>query len=111
MRIDPHSRTGWFKLDQHENVNKGIKARGKLADKLVDYVLSIWPANAHGLIHPNPATGKPYVDIRKQWNRLINIASRILGYELTAARVAHGHARQQAERPDERRSHDGGTRR
>lgn len=87
VRIDPHTRTGWFKLDQHKNVNKGIKARGKLADKLVDYLLSIRPANARGLIHPNPATGKPYVDIRKQWNRLIKIASRILGYELTGKKA------------------------
>jgi integrase len=87
VRIDPHTHTGWFKLDQHKNVNKGIKVRGKLADKLVDYLLSIRPANARGLIHPNPATCKPYVDIRKQWNRLIKIASRILGYELTGKKA------------------------
>lgn len=29
-----------------------------------------------------PATGKPYVDIRKQWDRLIAIASEMLGYPL-----------------------------
>jgi hypothetical protein len=28
------------------------------------------------------ATGKPYVDIRKQWDRLIAIASEMLGYPL-----------------------------
>lgn len=87
VTIDPQARTGWFKLDQHKNVNKGIKARGKLAAELVDYLLSIRPANARGLIHPNPATGKPYVDIRKQWDRLVRIASRILGYELTGKKA------------------------
>ncbi len=49
-----------------------------------------WPRtwrNARGLIHPNPATGKPYVEIRKQWNRLVAIASRMLGYELTGRKA------------------------
>lgn len=87
VTIDPQTRTGRFRLDQHKNVNKGIKARGSLAVELVDYLLSIRPANARGLIHPNPATGKPYVDIRKQWNRLIAIASRMLGYELTGKKA------------------------
>jgi hypothetical protein len=73
----------WFRLDQHKNVNKGIKARGGLAVQLVDYLLSIRPKNAQGVIHPNPATGKAYTDIRKQWKRLLAIASRMLGYELT----------------------------
>ena len=44
-------------------------------------------ANARGLIHPNPATGKPYVYLRKQRNRLNKIASRILGYELTGKKA------------------------
>jgi integrase len=87
VKIDLQTRTGWFKLDQHKNVNRGIKARGKLAKELVDYLLSIRPANARGLIHPNPATGKAYVDLRKQWNRLMKIASRILGYELTGKKA------------------------
>lgn len=73
----------WFNLDQHKNVNKGIKARGGLAADLVEYLLSIRPANARGLIHPNPATGKAYTDIRKQWKRLLSIAERMLGYKLT----------------------------
>jgi hypothetical protein len=58
-------------------------ARGALAAELVDYFLSIRPPNACGPIQLNPSTGMPYVDIRKQWNRLIEIASRMLGYELT----------------------------
>jgi hypothetical protein len=31
-------------------------------------------------------TGKPYVGIGKQWNRLIKIASGLLVYELTGRR-------------------------
>jgi hypothetical protein len=42
-------------------------------------LLSIRPPNARGYIHANPATGKPYVDIRKQWDKLIDIASKMLG--------------------------------
>jgi hypothetical protein len=42
-------------------------------------LLSIRPPNARGYIHANPATGKPYVDIRKQWDKLIGIASKMLG--------------------------------
>jgi integrase len=82
VTLDPVKRTGYFRLDRHKNVNKGIKAHGRIARRLVDYLLSIRPRNPKGYIHPNPATGKPYVDIRKQWDRLIAIASDILGYPL-----------------------------
>jgi integrase len=85
--LDPVTRTGFFKLDQHKNVNKGIRAEGPVVRPLAEYLLSIRPRNAHGLIHPNPATGKPYVDIRKQWNRLVAIASGMLGYELTGKKA------------------------
>jgi len=44
----------WFRLDQHKNVNKGIKARGGLTVQLVDYLLSIRPQNARGLIPSEP---------------------------------------------------------
>lgn len=87
ITLDAATRRGWFKLDQHKNVNKGIKARGALAAPLVEYLLTVRPRNAHGLIHPNPATLKPYVDIRKQWERLVAIASRMLGYELTGKKA------------------------
>lgn len=43
---------------------------------------AIRPKFATGLIHPNPATGAPYTNIRKQWDRLIAIAARMLGYPL-----------------------------
>ena len=87
VTIDPASRTGFFKLSRHKNVNKGIKARGALAAELVDYLASIRPQKASGPIHANPETGSPYVDIRKQWNRLIEIASRMLGHELTGKKA------------------------
>lgn len=82
VTIDAETRSGTFKLDQHKNVNKGVKAHGVLSPKVVDYLLAIRPPNATGLIHRNPATRGAYVDIRKQWRRLIAIASKILGYEL-----------------------------
>ncbi|HXG59317.1 MAG TPA: hypothetical protein VNL91_09875 [Thermoanaerobaculia bacterium] len=87
LTIDPQGRTGRFKLDQHKNVNKGIEARGGLAAELVDYLLSIRPAHASGGVHRNPATGQAYVDIRKQWRRLITIASRLLGYSLNGKKA------------------------
>jgi integrase len=87
ITIDEAAGKGQFKLDQHKNVNKGIKARGALSVPLLEYLTSIRPKNARGLIHPNPETGKPYVDLRKQWNRLIAIASRLLGYELTGRKA------------------------
>lgn len=71
-----------FRLDQHKNVNRGIKARGPIAPALQRYLRAIRPAKASGPIHPNPVTGAPFVDIRKQWNRLMAIAERMLGYKL-----------------------------
>ncbi len=82
ITLDEEKGGGRFQLDQHKNVNKGIRAWGPLARPLVDYLVSIRPAYASGVIHSNPATGQPYVDIRKQWNRLVAIANRMLGYEL-----------------------------
>jgi integrase len=80
QEIDEERNT--FKLDQHKNVNRGIKAEGPIAEILQRYLRSIRPANARGAVHTNPATGEAYVDIRKQWNRLVAIASWMLGYEL-----------------------------
>jgi integrase len=82
VTLDPVKGTGNFELDQHKNVNKGIRAYGRLARPLVDYLLAIRPRNARGYIHANPETGKPYTNIRKQWDRLIAIASEMLGYPL-----------------------------
>jgi hypothetical protein len=56
---------------------------GPFAEELVEYLLSIRPANpGNAPIHFNPETGRPFVDIRKQWVRLMTIASRMLGYDL-----------------------------
>jgi len=82
VTLDPVRRTGHFRLKQHKNASKGATAYGRLSRRLVDYLLAIRPRHARGYIHPNPATGKPYVEIRKQWDRLIEIASEILGYPL-----------------------------
>jgi hypothetical protein len=38
VTLDPKTLTGWYKLDQHKNVNKGIKAEGPLAEELVEYL-------------------------------------------------------------------------
>lgn len=63
-------------------MNRGISARGPISEQLASYLRAIRPTSARGPVHPNPATGKPYVDVRKQWNRLIAIASTMLGYAL-----------------------------
>jgi integrase len=80
QEIDEERNT--FRLDQHKNVNKAIRAEGPIAEILLRYLRSIRSANAAGPVHPNPATGGTYVDIRKQWKRLVTIASTMLGYEL-----------------------------
>jgi len=113
----PTNRTGWYQLDKHKNVNKGIKARGPLAAELVDYLASTRPPNASGPIHFNPSTGQPYVDIRKRWNRLLEIAGRMLGYDLEGKGrvlqlpphrdVSHRAARQNARAAARRRQDDG----
>jgi integrase len=82
LTLDAANRSGWYQLDKHKNVNKGIKARGPLAAELVDYLATIRPPNGCGPVHLNPSTGEPYVDIRKQWYRLLEITSRMLGYDL-----------------------------
>jgi integrase len=83
--IDPTCTT--FHLDQHKNVNRGIRADGPTSPQLAQYLRSIRPAGAVGPVHANPATGAPYVDIRKQWSRLVAIASDMLGYALTARKA------------------------
>ncbi len=65
------------------NVNKGIAAEGPLAKELAEYVLAIRPPNAgRSAVHFNHETSHPYVDIRKQHDRLIEIASRMFSREL-----------------------------
>jgi integrase len=74
--IDPVKVTGSFRLSDHKNASKGIEVIGPLAPSLVRYLISIRPGEkTKGLIHPNPATGKAYKNIRKQWKRLVEIAN------------------------------------
>jgi hypothetical protein len=70
-------------------VKKGIRAYGDgcLARPLVDYLLSDPASQCARRYPPNPATGKPCVDIRKQWDRRIAIASDMLGYPLGDTRA------------------------
>ncbi len=74
-------------VSDEDVLNEGIKAEGPLAEELVEYLLFIRPPNpGNAPIHFNPETRSPYVDIRKQWERLMTIASRMLGYELEGKR-------------------------
>jgi hypothetical protein len=84
--------------------------------------LTIRPRNARGYIHPNPDTGKPYTNIRKQWDRLIAIASGMLGYPLVNEKAdfftfrhtgaqQHRANGQQSRRTDAGGEHDGGCER
>lgn len=89
LTLDEATRTGRFELKKHKNQRKGISARGPLAPELVDYLLSIRPPNATGPVHVNPDTGKPYIEIRKQWYRVLDIAEKLLakkypGFKFTA---------------------------
>jgi integrase len=72
---------GSFHVTKHKNAAKGIVAEGALHPDLVRYLRSIRPRLAVGLIHGNPVTGKPYVNIRTQWARLIDLANAILSQE------------------------------
>lgn len=82
LHINDARDVGTFRLNAHKNTDKGIAAEGPLAVQLVRYLRSIRPEDATGFVHPNPSTGQPYREIRKQWERLIRIASKMLGYEL-----------------------------
>lgn len=46
---------------------------------LMRWLLDRWPGpGASGWVFPNPATGEPFRDIRRQWRRLIRLANRRL---------------------------------
>ncbi|MFZ2493512.1 MAG: tyrosine-type recombinase/integrase [Thermoanaerobaculia bacterium] len=79
LHIDEVARKRHFELKKHKNSSKGIEARGPLSPSLMEYLLSIRPeGKPTGLVHPSPETGKPYVNIRHQWKRLIEIANGLL---------------------------------
>jgi len=79
IRLHPRREEGTFHLDEHKNARKGIVVDGHLHPMLVRYLRSIYPGpNATGLVHPNPETGKAYVNIRPQWKRLVSLANALL---------------------------------
>jgi hypothetical protein len=78
--LDAEKRTG-FKLERHKTRegHQGARSDQSPAGRI--------PARDSAAVcnrpHPSqPATGAPYTNIRKQWDRLIAIAARRLGYPL-----------------------------
>src|SRR5687767_6353646 len=55
-----------------------MRAEGALHPDLVQYLRSIRTAHPAGVIHPNPVTGRAFVNIRTQWRRLLEIANGLL---------------------------------
>jgi integrase len=78
LTIDPHRDRGRFHLQQHKNTDKGVEVNAPLKPELVRYLRNIMPSRARGLVHPNPETGKAFVNIRAQWAKLIRIANGVL---------------------------------
>jgi integrase len=88
--IKPGADRGRFSLDHHKNAEKGVEVDAPLKPELVRYLKSIMPSERpEGLVHPNPATGLAYENIRKQWFELVKIANAILGpdEQLTGVRT------------------------
>lgn len=82
LRIDVAARKGYFRLDRHKNVSRGINVEAPLAPSLLNYLMMIMPSdNPTGLVHPNPSTGEPYDNIRDQWNELVDLANGLLPKE------------------------------
>jgi site-specific recombinase XerD len=80
LTIDEERDRGRFRLDAHKNAGKGVNVDAPLKPELVRYLKSVMPSTEPtGLVHPNPETGLAYVNIRKQWQRLVDIANEILG--------------------------------
>ena len=76
--LHPTENRGSFHLLRHKNAKKGMRAEGALHPALVQYLRSIRTAHAAGVIHPNPVTGRAFVNIRTQWRRLLEIANGLL---------------------------------
>ncbi|MEO8382204.1 MAG: hypothetical protein ABI779_21260 [Acidobacteriota bacterium] len=80
LTIDPVRDRGRFRLDAHKNAAKGVNVDAPLKPELVRYLKNIMPENdPAGLVHPNPDMRGAYVNIRKQWLRLVEITNEILG--------------------------------
>jgi integrase len=90
IMIAPAADRGRFSLDHHKNAGKGVEVDAPLNPVLVRYLRNIMPSKRpEGLVHPNPATGAAYGNIRKQWFELVQIANEILApdEQLTGART------------------------
>lgn len=74
LKIEDGEDAGTFRLDRHKNSSKGVKVHAALHPTLVRYLRRIRSSDT-ALVHPNPTTGKAYVDIRKAWNRFVEIAN------------------------------------
>jgi integrase len=78
LTIDEERDRGRFRLDAHKSAGKGVNVDAPLKPELV-LLKSIMPSKEPtGLVHPNPETGLAYVNIRMQWQRLVEIANEIL---------------------------------
>lgn len=78
LHLDPSGRSGRFKIERHKNAGLGLVLEGPLARGLVAYLGSMPEPSTGGLVHPNPATGKPFTSIRGSWRRLIAMANSVL---------------------------------
>jgi len=81
ITLHPTLDEGSFHVTKHKNAAKGIVAEGALHPDLARYLRSIRPRHGGGLIHGNPVTSKPFVNIRTQWARLSGLANAILSPE------------------------------
>jgi integrase len=90
IKLERDEDTGRFRLDEHKNASKGVEVEAALHPILCRYLRQIAPgAGSAAYVHANPATGKPYLNIRKQWARLCTIANGMLPVDeqLTGARL------------------------
>lgn len=79
ITLHPEKDEGRYRLDEHKNSSKGVEVEAALHPILVRYLRQIHPGRgAKGFVHPNPETGEPFTNIRRQWKRLITIANRML---------------------------------
>jgi integrase len=68
-----------FRVQSHKNASRAIRLEGPIAPTLELYLSGIQStADASGLVHPNPGTGRPFSNIRRAWRRLLSIANSML---------------------------------
>lgn len=98
-------RLRWEQIDLERRVlhvpqtKTGRPAAIPLDGAFLAYLASIRSADAAGWVFPSPATGRPFVDVRAPWRRLITLANRHLErdpipltqrlYSLRHSRISH----------------------